>query len=512
MLQLRAYQDLSMAGLREGFAAGHRSQMLYLPTGGGKTEIAISMLAAAAEKGNRVAMVLDRRILCEQTSGRLEKYSLDHGILMAGHFRYRPEKLIQICSAQTLEARGSFPGLKLLIVDEAHTMRRSVTEFIKNNPEVKVVGLSASPFTKGLGAIYSNVVSRSTTRELVDLGDLSPLRVFFAKEIDMTGAKKVAGEWSQKESTDRGIKITGDIVSEWVKKTNEIFSGPRKTIVFCAGVAHGIDLQQKFAEAGYNFISISYRDDEEYKRDVIKEFSKHDSGIHGLIATDVLTKGFDCPDVMIGISARPFTKSFSSHVQQMGRVMRAYPGKDSAIWICHSGNYLRFRDQWDELHSGGVDELDDGMEKSKPEPTEKEKEAAKCPKCGALWPGNADTCTHCGHVRVRRNDVVSVAGEMFELASNKPGSKKEFTADQEQSWYSQFLFLESTWKVKKYWAYAQFIKKFGHKPNGYKATIKPASQEVIGYAKSGFIANAKRNTGKRLPPIRTLHQITGQAV
>jgi len=196
------------------------------------------------------------------------------------------------------------------------------------------VGLSATPFTKGIGKVYENVVSAVTTDKLVNEKVLVPLRVFIAKEINMEGAKKVAGEWSQAEASTRGMHITGDIVTEWIKKTHEIFKGPRKTIVFCAGVAHGADLQKKFAEQGYNFISISYRDDDQYKKDVIADFSKPDTEIHGLIATDILTKGFDVPDVMIGVSARPFSKSLSSHIQQMGRVMRGHPDKKYAVWLC----------------------------------------------------------------------------------------------------------------------------------------------------------------------------------
>lgn len=488
MLTLRPYQDLSMEGLREGFAAGHRCQMLYLPTGGGKTEIAISMLAATAEKDNNVAMVLDRRVLCDQTSNRLEKYGIDHGVLMAAHWRYRPDRKIQICSAQTLEKRGSFPGLKLLIVDEAHNTRKSVSAFIKNHPHIKVVGLSASPFTKGLGSIYTNVVSRSTTRELVDMGMLSSLRVFLAKEIDMTGAKKVAGEWSDRDATERGIKITGDIVAEWVKKTHEIFGMPKKTIVFCAGVAHGEDLSRKFAEAGYNFVCLSYRDDDEFKKEAIRDFAKPDSEIHGLIATDILTKGFDQADVMIGISARPFTKSFSSHVQQLGRVMRPHEEKDAAIWLDHSGNFLRFRDQWEALYSGGVDELDDGAEKAKPEPTDKQKEAAKCSRCGALWPGNSDVCVHCGMVRARKNDVVAVPGEMLELQGQ--ATKEKYSSEFKKSWYWQMLSLLESKGKNTNRAYHLYKEKFGTYPAWPKG-IEVPSIEVAHFLQRANIAFAK---------------------
>ena len=426
-LNLRPYQLDTLEALRKGFAEGARSQILYAPTGAGKTEMAIALLEATREKGNKAAMVLDRIILCDQTSQRLDGYGIDHGVMQAGHWRYRPYEKIQICSAQTLEKRGSFPDLNLLIVDEAHQTRNKTIDFIKANPHIRVIGLTATPFTKGLGRTYENVVSTVTTNNLVDDKILVPLRVFIAKEIDMDGAKKVAGEWSQKETETRGMKITGDIVAEWIKKTHEVFGKPRKTIIFCSGVNHGADLSRKFAEAGFNFISISYRDDDQFKKDVVEDFSKPDTEIHGLIATDILTKGFDVPDVMIGVSARPFSKSLSSHIQQMGRVMRGYPDKEYALWLDHSGNYLRFKDAWDGVFEAGVDELDDGKEKPVKEKTAKEKEAMKCPKCQALWSSKSDVCFNCGHVRVRANAVQAVAGELQELTGSVGrGDKQAF--------------------------------------------------------------------------------------
>jgi superfamily II DNA or RNA helicase len=458
MLKLRDYQEAALDMLREAFKAGHQAVTLYLATGGGKTEIAIAMLHACKVKGTRAAMLLDRIVLCDQTSQRLDKYGIDHGVLQSGHWRYRPSELIQVCSAQTIEKRGSFPGLSLLIIDEAHQSRAQTIEFIQKNPHIKVIGLTATPFTKGMGSVYSHVVSPITTKKLVDAGSLVPLRVFISKEIDMTGAKKVAGEWSQAEATSRGKKITGDIVAEWIKKTHEIFGKPEKTIVFCAGVDHGVDLQAKFREQGYNFVSISYKDDDQFKKDVIEDFNKPDSDIVGLIATDILTKGFDSPAVKIGVSARPFTKSLSSHIQQMGRVMRTYPGKDFGLWLDHSGNYLRFREDWEDVFENGVSELDDGKEKSKKELDEKEKKESKCPACGALWPRGSDTCTNCGHVRERKSAVVSVPGQMEELGS--------MSRDDKQAWWSmaQSKVQAGSWSDKR--ALANYRERFGVWPKG----------------------------------------------
>ena len=485
MLRLRPYQERCIDALRSGFKEGHQSQILYMPTGAGKTESAIALLLATQSAGNNCAMVLDRRVLCDQTSKRLEKYSIDHGVLMSGHHRYRPNEKIQICSAQTLEARGSFPGLKLLIVDEAHTIRKETADFIKSTG-IRAIGLSASPFTKGLGNIYSNVINGITTHDLVSEGSLVPLKVFVAKEIDMTGAKKVAGEWSQKEATERGIKITGDVVTEWTAKTFEIFGKPEKTIIFSAGVAHGNDLERKFNEAGYNFVSLSYKTNKQFCAEAIEEISKPDSSIHGLIATDMLTKGFDVPGIKIGISARPFTKSLSSHIQQMGRVMRPDYGKDFALWICHSGNYLRFKDEWEDVYVNGVSELDDGKEKPKKEPSKEEKEAAKCPKCSHIWPSNSDMCAHCGHVRQRKNEVIEKPGNLVEL-----GYSLQNDADMKRSFYHQLYYIERERNYRPKWAMAMYHKKFGSWPRFDNIPETPTN-EVLKYVKSRLIAFAKR--------------------
>lgn len=483
---LRPYQEAIMEKLRAGFLAGHRAQILYLPTGGGKTEVAISLMDATSKKFKRAAMVLDRIVLCNQTSARLTKWNIDHGVLQAGHWRYRPYERIQVCSAQTIEKRGSFPGLNLLIIDECHAQRDQTIEFIKNNPDVKVIGLTATPFTKGLGATYTNVVCSATTEQLTNDGFLVPLKVFIAKEIDMTGAKKVAGEWSQGEAGTRGMQITGDVVSEWVKKTTEVFGGPRKTIVFCANVAHGADLAQKFAEAGYNFIPISYKDEDNFKTEAIEDFSKPDTTINGLIACDILTKGFDVPDVMIGVSARPFTKSLSSHIQQMGRVMRQAPGKEFGLWLDHSGNYLRFREEWDQVYQEGVTELQDDKEKPKKEKSEKEKELAKCPSCGHLWPGNSDTCPSCGHTRARRSDVVAVPGELQELGGGVMVSR-----ELKQRWFSELLGIAKDRGYADGWAAHKMREKFGVWPRNLDHVPAPPSIEVSRWEKSRRIAWAK---------------------
>ena len=485
MLKLRPHQAEVVDKLAQGFQDGHRCQLLYAPTGFGKTEVAMAVMVEEAKKLKNVAMVLDRIVLVNQTSTRLGAYLINHGVMQADHWRYRPYEKIQVCSAQTLESRDNFPDVSMLIIDECHVQRKQIIQFIKDRPDMKVIGLTATPFTNGLGDVYTNVVGAKPTGDLIEEKWLTPLKIFIAKEIDMTGADKVAGEWSQDETTKRGMQITGDIVQEWINKTNEVFGGPRKTVVFCSGVEHGRDLVRQFNAAGYNFVSISYKEEDEYKAAMIEDFSRPDTLINGLVATDILTRGFDVSDVMIGVSARPFSKSFSSHVQQMGRVMRPYEGKAFGLWLDHSGNYLRFRKEWDKLFDEGVTELENGSEVAKKEPTDQEKKEAKCPACGALWVWPDRTCGECSYEKPIKQ-ILNVPGELTELETTKREALSE-----NQNFYSELLYYAKMRGYKEGWAAHKYKEKYGVYPNGLHTKPQATSSKTANWIKSKNIAWAK---------------------
>ena len=71
------------------FRAGHRRIMVSAACGFGKTELATAILAATKANGRRGIFVADRIALVTQTGERFDKYGLDHGIVMADHWRYQ---------------------------------------------------------------------------------------------------------------------------------------------------------------------------------------------------------------------------------------------------------------------------------------------------------------------------------------------------------------------------------------------------------------------------------------
>lgn len=438
-LVLRHYQIEAVERLRDGYRTGHRSQVLVAPTGAGKTAIAAFLMAEARKKYTRTAFVVDRVNLVDQTSSVLDHYGIEHGIIQAGHWRNRGYEPIQVCSAQTLEKRGFFPNLQLLIVDECHTIREQTAKLVQNRKDMKVLGLTATPFAKGMTSLYSHLVNVTTTNQLIEEKFLVPLKIYAAVKPNMDGAKVVAGEWSDKDITDRGRAIIGDIVSEWTNKTSLHFGRPVKTIVFAASVDHGAELCEAFNAAGHNFQQVSYRDgNDERRRELIEEFRKPDSSITGLVACEVFTKGFDVPDVMCGIAARPYRKSFSSHIQQIGRVMRPFPGKDFALWLDHGGNILRFWEDQQTLFATGVKSLEDGSldKKARKDPDEEGEGVMCCARCKFVLPAQATVCPACGLERMRRNMVETEAGVMVSIdGKHVPASGKyAFLSDRDAVW------------------------------------------------------------------------------
>lgn len=499
---LREYQERAVDSLRAGFREGHRSQILVSPTGSGKTLISAFMMREAARKGTRCAFVVDRVSLVDQTSAVLDAYGIDHGVVQAGHWRRRSYEPIQVCSAQTLEARGFFPDLQLLMVDEAHAIRRQTAEFIQARQAMRVVALTATPFSKGLAELYTNLVNVATTNALIDEGFLVPVKMYAAVAPDMSGAKVVAGEWSERDIEERGTKIVGDIVNEWRTKTHEHFGGPVKTIVFSATVEHGAELCRQFNAAGFRFVQISYRDgSDDDRRAIIEEFRKADSSIHGLVSCEIFSKGFDVPDVLCGISARPYRKSLSSHIQQLGRVMRPSPGKAYALWLDHSGNALRFHEDTARVFSEGVSSLDDGELDAKPrkEPDEKTAEVLKCGQCSFILPPYASICPACGHERRRRSLVETLPGQMVLIGGKSvpAAGKHAFLADRDAVW-RQLVALARERKgddlsAAQRFAQAQYRNIYGEFARRRIETTEPIepSREVANLVRSNVIRWAK---------------------
>ncbi|RMF02484.1 MAG: DEAD/DEAH box helicase [Alphaproteobacteria bacterium] len=462
-ITLRPYQADAIEALRDGIRRGRKRLILCAGTGAGKTVMAAHLMRQAAEKGNYSLFIVDRVALVDQTSAVFDDYGLPHGVVQGIHPRWAPREHIQVCSAQTLARRELPRAPSLIVVDEAHCQYKSTLDLMAKYPDAVKIGLTATPFTKGMGRHWDEVVNVIPTQELIRQGYLIEPTIYLARAPeDRELGLNSFGEFSDKSAAAAGTRIVGDVVAEWIDKTRKHFGGPVKTIVFAATVKHGQVLCEAFASAGFNFQQISYLDkDDEDRAAKIAEFRRPDSTIHGLVSCGVLTKGFDVPDVRCGISCRPYRKSLSSHMQEVGRVMRSAPGKDMALWLDHSGNIERFGLEMFDVWEHGPGALDKAEKRDsvarKRDPKEREK--IQCPECGGAMHGG--TCLACGWQRPARSDVIEVAGEMqlLERPEIEPrwGLRAPCLSDPRKVWEAALTFtLERSRKGEEHarkWAY-----------------------------------------------------------
>ena len=317
---------------------------------------------------------------------------------------------------------------KVLVTGNCHTQHKGVLEFAKawGGP---VIGLTATPLTEGLGQWYSKVVNAVTTDRLLADGYLAPLKIYAATEIDMRGAKKTAGEWQSGEVRERGRKIVGDIVSTYERMTHQHFGGPVKTLLFSADVAHGEELCRAFQAAGHDFRQSTYRDGTDETEAMVEGFRRGD--FTGLVSVEKFVKGFDVPDVLCMIGARPYSSSLASVIQQMGRGMRTAEGKDFCLYLDHAGNVAGWYDDVMDFWANGVDRLD-ATEKRKPKRREGEERPDVVCDCGFVLQPGMQSCPSCGTARrKRRTRTEVVPGRMEEWA---PAQSTEWMNDEPWVW------------------------------------------------------------------------------
>ena len=470
---LRQYQVDSINDLRKAILKGHKRIVLQLATGGGKTTIASEMIRKANEKGKKCLFLADRIELVEQTSKRLDYEGIEHGIIMGNHERYKPHAINQVCSPQTL-ARRVIPNADLVIIDECHVAYGIHKKMMQNMPNTVFIGLSATPFTKGLGKMYSNLVVGATTTKLTDEGYLVPVKVFAPSKPDLTKLRTIAGDYDEKELFARvnKPKLVADIVDTWVKRGEN-----RATIGFAVNVLHSQALCEQFKDRGIRAAHIDAYMPKKEREQVVKDFKE--GYIKVLFNVGILDKGFDYPEASCLIMARP-TKSLMLYIQQAGRVLRPHSSKEHAIILDHAGNTQAHGFVTDELPQ----ELDDGTKRKVERTTKNEKEKTSlCPSCSYVKKRHEFTCPCCGFVPKKKDAGIAVeTGDLLEVTRSK------VTMQDKQKLYSELLYVEVEKGYKRGFAAQMYRNKCGVWPKGLNDVPQAPSESTINYIKSRMIA------------------------
>lgn len=444
--KLRDVQEKGINMLLDSFKTGIRRVVMHMGTGGGKTILAGIVFHMMFRKNpcQQVIFVVPRVTLLKQTKKVFEDvFGYDCGIIQSNK-QLELYKHVQVATIQTLNNRLNssravtflaFQELNIVtvVVDEAHLLFKGV-ETVKEKWNPFMIGLTATPFSKGMGVFWQGVVRPKSMAGLIEDGTLSKYKVFACQPIDRENLQRMStGEYRDKEVDEEVEKIIGDVYLEW--KKNPDMQG-RPFLLFTKSIKSCIAIAEHFSNNG---VSIGYVHSKMSEEDIQHELDAFRAGhFVGMVSVVMLIEGFDYPEVSAMIDCAPLAPSKSDpnipnscnrYVQKIGRCLRSAPGKDYALVHDHSGNFINYGDYEfiEELFPG----LDDGIKKDKTlTPDERIKRTVReCKVCGFIVKTNK--CPQCRTETKRptqfllAGDIVFEDGQMVEMKpSGLPATAK----------------------------------------------------------------------------------------
>lgn len=474
------------------------SFMVYAPTGSGKTGLAAFIADGFVSRGMRVLFVAPFTVLINQTSRRFVEYGLPEdeiSFIWRNHPSYDPALKIQIASADTLIRREFPDNIDLLIIDEAHLRRKQILIEINRlvtETNVKVIGLSGTPFSPFLGNYYSRLIKPTTIGELIQRGDLSGYEFYAPSKPDLKGVKTtVSAEFGSDYNETQlaeimcGADLVGDIVDNWLQNGRDL-----PTVAFCVNVAHANYVTIQFNKVGINAEVMVAETPHEERQLIIHRFEMGATKI--IVSVGVLVAGFDS-DVRCVIYARP-TKSEIRWLQALGRGLRTAPGKESCLVFDHSGTVHRLGFP-DSIEYNELPSKSDGMKDSASREAEErtEKLPKECTECHFMKPAGVYVCPKCGFKPLAGQDVDTDTQRGLKKLGK---GKRVFTQSDKQAWWSQIKFYQrqrsSMGKpVSDGWCSHTFHDKFSEWPNGLSDFPMEITPEVSSYIKHKRISFAK---------------------
>ncbi|WP_323012915.1 DEAD/DEAH box helicase [Devosia sp.] len=484
MRPLREHQSEAIRLLRLSLAKGNKRPMLQAPTGFGKTLLGAAITQMALDKGNRVCFTVPAVSLIDQTVEAFRAEGItDIGVIQADHPGTDSMARVQVASVQTL-SRRMFPGTDLVIVDEAHQAYKTVFQWMANNPKLPFVGLSATPWTKGLGKHYDDLIIAATTADLIERGYLSKFRVYAPTHPDLTGVRTRAGDYAEDDLAEAMSKpqLTADIVSTWMRLGEN-----RPTLCFAVNRAHAKFLKEEFERAGARTGYVDAYTTRDERQQLAEDFQA--GRVKVVVNVGVLTTGVDW-DVRCLILARP-TKSEILFTQIIGRALRTAEGKADALILDHSDTTLRLGFVTDIHH----ETLDTGRKKesSSGQRAKPVKAPKECPSCAYLKPAGVHACPSCGFAPEKIEEVETIEGELAQVK----GKPKTFDKATKQRWWSGLLWYVDTRGKSRGWASHTYKDKFGVWPRDlFDHAIEPDG-EVRNFVKHKAIRWAKGQAKKQ---------------
>lgn len=386
----------------------HRTVLIQSPTGSGKTATTAEMLRIASLKGKRSWFIVHRRELIKQSAIAFHNAGIKVGIVASG-FPEAKNLPVQVCSIQTLAKRYQrLPKPDFIVWDEVHHIAASsykkIYELFSSSYHV---GLTATPWRmdgSGLDAFFGCMVRGPEVSWLIENGFLSKYRLFAPAQVKTDGLHSRMGDFIKNELALAADKpsITGDAIKHYKK-----LCPGRRAIVFCVSVEHSKHVVAQFIAAGITAEHVDGESDPGYRDAAMKRFQSGQTMV--LSNVELFGEGVDVPCIDAVIMLRP-TQSVGLYLQQVGRGLRAFEGKDTAYILDHAGNAMRhgLPDDTREWSLKGIDQKKMDKEKSP--------SVRICPACFAANRSLDRACKFCGHnFDIKYRNVDHQDGELTEV-------------------------------------------------------------------------------------------------
>jgi DNA repair protein RadD len=355
---LRPYQQEAVDKTIAHFKQSNDGAVIVLPTGSGKS-LVIAELARVARR--KILVVTHVKELVEQNHEKYESFGLKASIYSAGLKIKSLKHQVTFASVQSLSNNLSALNdeYSLIIIDECHRVdinedtqyQKLIATLKQTNANLKVLGLTATPYRLGLGFIYKyhyhGFVRGGDNAPFVDCIYELPLR-YMIKHNYLTPPKLIDaaithydfdaltrdpfGRYSERD-INALLKDNQRATKAIIEQVIELAKDRLGVMIFAATIAHAKEIISYLPD-DQSAMVIGDTDGND-RNLIINQFkSKH---IKYLVNVSVLTTGFDAPHVDFIALLRP-TESVSLYQQIVGRGLRLSEGKKDCLVIDYAGN------------------------------------------------------------------------------------------------------------------------------------------------------------------------------
>ena len=334
---LRDYQIDICSRVREAFEH-HRSVMVQMPTGTGKTMVLAELVKQLMMKdeGVRILIVAHRRELIEQIKATIKRMKMD-------------SRNITVESIQTISRRIATIEFapSLVVIDEAHhALAKTYKMMWETWPDAKFLGLTATPCRlngKGFTDLFDVLVQSWDIPAFIKEKWLSTYD-FVSIKADSRTQQLISSLKKRGADGDYQVKEMDAVLNkrpsiERLYNCVMEYAHKRKGFVYAININHARSIAEYYQSQGVHAVAIDSHTPVKERERIISSFRS--GGLQVLVNVDIFSEGFDCPDVEFIQLARP-TLSLAKYLQMVGRGLRPSKGKTNCMIIDNVGLYRVF--------------------------------------------------------------------------------------------------------------------------------------------------------------------------